>query len=379
MLRIGRSETQVLFLATAGVLLQHLVLLIAGFNGSRNWATLLLRGDGVWYRGISQHGYSVGQLLGDSNFNDPKSNYNFYPLLPGLNRIFSTLGISTDHVAILMSAGSTILAAILLCKFLSRDYSEFVAVAVPTMWVFQPYAIVLVSALTESLFSLLTICVLLAIQQKRELLASLAMVGVCLSRTTGAAIALAVLIYFAVQLGRKVRTLASISGPEWTLIVTSLISPFMWPTYVGIKIGRWNAYFSIIGKQWDNKFDGGKTFITKTIETVNVFDSQPATTRHQIVAIAVIVALVLLVSLIRSRPHLLIWLTTLGIVAMAASQADWFRVKQRFLVPAFFLFIPVASWLEPKGKAVKYGTAVTFLSMNIAMTWWISIYWKWSL
>jgi hypothetical protein len=64
---------------------------------------------------------------------------------------------------------------------------------------------------------------------------------------------------------------------------------------------------------------------------------------------------------------------------MAASQADWFRVKQRFLVPAFFLFIPVASWLEHKGKAVKYGTAVTFLSMNIAMTWWISIYWKWSL
>ena len=379
MLRLDKQEKKVLLIAISGVLLQHLVVLIAGFNGPRNWAALLLRGDGTEYRLIYEQGYSVGQLLGDTGFHDPKSNYTFYPLLPGLNKVFSILPMPSDVTAILISSVCVLLTTILLYKFLSKNYSEFIAIAVPTMWVFQPYAIVLISALTEPLFSLLTICVLLAIQRKRELLASVFMVGVCLTRTSGAAVALAVLIYFAVQIIRKVRTLNSISRAEWTLISTSIIGPLLWPAYVANKIGRWDAYFYLAGEQWRSKFDGGRSFILKTIETASNFGSPSSAIRDQFVSIAVIVALSLLAMLIRSRAELLIWLTTAGIIAMAASQADYFYVKQRFLAPAFFLFIPVATWLEPKGKAIKFGTAISFMILSIGMTWWISIYWKWSL
>ena len=379
MLRLDKQEKKVLLFAVSGVLLQHLVVLIAGFNGPRNWAALLLRGDGNWYQQITNHGYSIGQLLGDPSFPDPKSNYTFYPLLPGLNKVFSILPIPSDVIAILISSACVLLTTILLYKFLSKNYSEFIAIAVPTMWVFQPYAIVLLSALTEPLFSLLTICVLLAIQRKREFLASVFMVGVCLTRTSGAAVALAVLIYFAVQIIRKVRTLKSISRAEWTLISTSIIGPLLWPAYVANKIGRWDAYFYLAGEQWRSKFDGGRSFTLKTIESINIFGTNSVAFRDQYVAVAVIVSLSLLAMLIRSRAELLIWLTTAGIIGMAASQAGYFYVKQRFLAPAFFLFIPVATWLEPKGKVVKFGTAISFLIVNIATTWWISIYWKSSL
>lgn len=357
---------------------QHLIIFLAGLHGFRDWAQLLRRGDGTWYLWIAQHGYSVGQLLGDSNFYSPKSDYVFYPVLPGLIRTISTSGVSVEHAALIVNALSTILTALLVFRFLKVEYSEFVSFAVPAMWVFQPFAIVLVSVLTESLFALFTIGVLLCIQQKREYLAAFLMICVCLSRTTGAAVALSVLIYFAIQVLKKSRSISTFRPSEWTLIVASLLGPLLWPAYVATKLGRADAYFYLQGEQWHSKFDGGITFISKTLESLNFLDSEPTTTRFQIVAIANVTALLLFILLIRTRPHILIWLTTLGIISMAASQAGWFSVKQRFLVPAYFLFIPVALWLEPKPKTVKYGTAATFLLMTTSMTWWISIYYiKW--
>jgi hypothetical protein len=246
------------------------------------------------------------------------------------------------------------------------------------MWVFQPFAIVLVTVLTESLFSLFTIGVLLSIQRRREFVASLCMVAVCLTRTTGAAIALTVLIYYLVKMYSKAKSIRSLSVSEWTLLAASILGPFIWPVYVGKQIGRADGYFYLQGEQWHSKFDAGISFISKTIESVNIFDSEPTSTRFQIIAIANIIAMILLIMLIRSRPPLMIWLSTLGIVSMAASQASWFSVKQRFLVPAYFLFIPVALWLETKRNAVKFGTAITFLIMTVSMTWWISMYYpKW--
>lgn len=189
-----KNSRIVLLVAFAGVLTQHIILWIAGFSGDRDWARLLRRGDGTWYLWIAEHGYSVGRLLGDLEFTSPKSDYVFYPLLPGLARAFSYTGLSVQHSALLVTSASTIIAAVLLHHFLNSHYSTFVSVAVPTMWVFQPFAVVLVSVLTESLFAMFSIITLLAVQKRNYLLATIGVISVCLTRTTGAAIAVAVFV-----------------------------------------------------------------------------------------------------------------------------------------------------------------------------------------
>ncbi len=374
-----RDKKLVILFAMSGVFLQHLILYVASLTGDRDWAGLLRRGDGYWYLWIAEHGYSVGQLLGDANFNDPKSNYVFYPMFPGLIKVGTYLGLSPQHSAILLNAVSVVVTAVLLYSFLTYHYSPFVSIAVPAMWVFQPFAVVLVTTLTETLFALFTVMILLAIQQKNEWLASLGVVAVCLTRTTGAAIALAVLIYYLVQCINGSLNFRLLRPKVWVLLATSFVSPFIYPAYVGMKLNRWDGYFYLQNEQWNSRFDAGKSNILKTIDSLNIFDDEPTATRLQIVAIAILISTVLFLLLLVAREPILVWLPTLGVLAIAISQAAWFHVKQRFLVPAFFLFIPVAKWLEPRSTIVKVATGVSFLVMTVSMTWWISLYYRYSL
>ena len=374
----SRNSRLVLLIGVTGVLTQHLIVWLAGLVGVRSWTQLLRRGDGTWYIWIADNGYSVGQLLGDESFYSPKSDYVFYPLLPGLSRLISQSGLSTQHSAMLVTSASTVMAAVLLHKFLLGYYSAFVSIAVPAMWVFQPFAVVLISVLTESLFALLSISTLYAVLRRNYLLAIFSVIAVSLSRTTGAAIAITVFVYVLHETWKQHKTFMKLKGQELALLFICLISPLLWPAYVATQVGRWDAYFYLQGEQWNSRFDGGISFIKKTIKSLNIFDGEGTATRSQIIAISSVLTLILLLLLVLMKEPLLVWLPTAGIVAMAASQAGWFSVKQRFFVPAFFLFVPVAKWLENKNLAVKIGTASSFLIMTISMTWWISIYYeKW--
>lgn len=377
MLRTKNSRI-VLFIGISGVLTQHLIVWIAGIFGFRDWARLLRRGDGTWYLWIAENGYSVGQLLGDTDFYSPKSDYVFYPMLPGLARVISVSGLSIQHSAMLVTSASTVIAAVLLHRFLLSYYSTFVSIAVPAMWVFQPFAVVLISVLTESLFALLSILTLHAVLNRNYLLAIFSVIAVSLTRTTGAAIAVTVFTYVLYETWQQHKSFLKLKGEELALLFTCLISPLLWPAYVATQLGRWDAYFYLQGEQWNSRFDGGISFVKKTIKSLNIFDGEGTATRSQIIAISSVVVLLLLLLLILNREPLLIWLPTLGVIAMAAVQAGWFSVKQRFFVPAFFLFIPVAKWLETQNVFVRAGTAGTFLIMTVSMTWWISIYYmKW--
>jgi hypothetical protein len=246
------------------------------------------------------------------------------------------------------------------------------------MWVFQPFAVVLISVLTESLFALLSILTLHAVLNRNYLLAIFSVIAVSLTRTTGAAIAVTVFTYVLYETWQQHKSFLKLKGEELALLFTCLISPLLWPAYVATQLGRWDAYFYLQGEQWNSRFDGGISFVKKTIKSLNIFDGEGTATRSQIIAISSVVVLLLLLLLILNREPLLIWLPTLGVIAMAAVQAGWFSVKQRFFVPAFFLFIPVAKWLETQNVFVRAGTAGTFLIMTVSMTWWISIYYmKW--
>jgi len=373
-----KNSRIVLFIGISGVLTQHLIVWIAGIFGFRDWARLLRRGDGTWYLWIAENGYSVGQLLGDTDFYSPKSDYVFYPMLPGLARVISVSGLSIQHSAMLVTSASTVIAAVLLHRFLLSYYSTFVSIAVPAMWVFQPFAVVLISVLTESLFALLSILTLHAVLNRNYLLAIFSVIAVSLTRTTGAAIAVTVFTYVLYETWQQHKSFLKLKGEELALLFTCLISPLLWPAYVATQLGRWDAYFYLQGEQWNSRFDGGISFVKKTIKSLNIFDGEGTATRSQIIAISSVVVLLLLLLLILNREPLLIWLPTLGVIAMAAVQAGWFSVKQRFFVPAFFLFIPVAKWLETQNVFVRAGTAGTFLIMTVSMTWWISIYYmKW--
>ena len=183
-------------IASMSILMHHLVMFLVQVQGGRSWVSTTRRGDGTWYLYIAQHGYSLGQKLGDTTFYSPKSDLVFYPVLPGLTRLISFSGLSIHASAVLVVSTAAVVATVWLFKFLELSTSTQVAFTTAVLWITQPFVVVLVTILTESLFAMFTILTLYFWKQNKKFIASFFLLADCLTRTTGAAIALTVIAVY---------------------------------------------------------------------------------------------------------------------------------------------------------------------------------------
>lgn len=346
--------------------------------GGRSWASSTRRGDGTWYLHIAENGYSIGRALGDASFYSAKSDLVFYPALPALTRLFSLTGLSTHNSAVLVTSGASVLTTIWVYKYLLLNYSNKISLTTALLWIAQPFAVVLTTVLTESLFALFTILTLYFWKTNQKYLASIFLLADCLTRTTGAAIAGTVLLVYLNDLLKNHGHWKKLAKPDLTFILIAFIGPLLWPLYVGCRIQRIDGYFYLQGEQWNSKFDGGVSWIQKTVQIINPFDSYLPTVRTIYAAVGCLFGLFLLVLVLRlAAPKEIKFVSVLTLV-MGFGQASWYTVKQRYLVPCYFLYLPVAKWLINRSRPTQFLFGFFWILGSLVTTWWMSMYYpKW--
>jgi hypothetical protein len=166
-----------------------------------NWATILdlsCRWDCGWYLVISGAGYHAPEaaLAGTPN-------WAFYPLLPMLMRGAQALGIADPRVAALLISSIAFVLALGWIHRYARllGNSERVAATTVMIIAFLPHGIVFSSAYTESLFLCLLAGTMLALRERRYLLAGIAAALLSATRSNGIFVIVFIVVQLYLQLG----------------------------------------------------------------------------------------------------------------------------------------------------------------------------------
>ncbi len=145
-----------------------LFLLVRGYARIGSPITRPLLWDGAWYQQIIERGYFTGGNLYNS------SNVVYAPLYPmlcaGVKRLFS---IPTFYAMLMVSAGCTLGAMVMLYRLLARMTSESVAKWSLLFLAFGPFSVFLYSGYSEPLFLFLAVLFFGALIEERWVVAGL--------------------------------------------------------------------------------------------------------------------------------------------------------------------------------------------------------------
>ncbi len=323
---------------------------VAADAQDRSALRLYTKWDAQWYAGIAENGYGFvrqhedGRLLAD---------YAFFPLYPAAERLVSTVtGLPSPVAGVLLSVLASVVAAGGIFAVADRMLGTREAVVAVVLWAALPVAAVQTMAYTESFFTALAAWCLYALLRNRWLLAALLACGAGLTRPVGAAVVAAVVIT-AVLAWRKTSQRVSARGLRRLVdrrLVAVLIAPLGLMGYLGwvaYETRSLDGYFDVT-KGWGNGFDGGLAFGSWVLG--HVVGPRP------LLGLAILTGLSLLVGLVvqcaRQRPPLPVLIYTVALVALALTTSGYFGSKPRYLLPAFPLLFPVASWLAGRPRWV---------------------------
>lgn len=293
----------------------------------------LLVWDAGWFLRVAVDGYPhsytydmAGQLQGNG--------LAFFPLYPMLIRGVAALGVNSGTAAIAVSWVASAGAAIALHLLGTSLYGKRTGWALMAICCTAPVSVVLSMAYSEGLFLALVAGMLVAAHRKVWWAAGLLGLGAALTRPTGAAAALA-LVVAAVMAVRQSREKA------WQPITAALVALAGVPLFlawVGWRVGDPGAWFRIQAAGWGTSFDYGASTVTFLGNTLSAGDGW----------VPVSVALILLAALaaagvaLAGKP----WrpLAVYGVVAMVLvyGQAGFYHSKPRLLVPVLLTLVPAA-------------------------------------
>ncbi len=290
--------------------------------------------DNQWYVQIAQDGYphgfsydATGQLTGNT--------LAFFPLYPALIKLVSLvtgLGGTTASVlaAWLASAG----AAVAVHRLGTRLYGSRAGLFLVVLVFTQPMAVTLWIGYSESLFLLLAAATLLAVHRRAWLTAGVLALLAGLTRSTGVAVALA-LVVAAVPPMWKARRVdrRAVAGAA----VGALGVP-LYVTWVGLRVGRLDAWLTIQRAGWHTAWDWGAAtwqFLRDTLRDGH--DWVPVATAVLLVVLAAACAAELLA---RPWPPLAVY--GVLVFVLTVGQTNYYHSKLRLLVPALLTLAPAA-------------------------------------
>jgi hypothetical protein len=337
-----------LFLAVRA-LVALTVIVVADAQG-RSALRLFTKWDAQWYAAIAENGYGFvrqhedGRLLAD---------YTFFPLYPAAERFVSTLtGLAYPAAGVLVSVLASVLAAGGIFGVANRVLGTREAMAAVVLWAALPVAVIQTMAYSESLFTALAAWSLYAVLCNRWLLAGLLACGAGLTRPVGAAVVVAVVIAAVVAWldapeSIHVRGFRRLLDRRFAAVLIAPLGLMGYLGWVAYETGDVNGYFDVT-QGWGNGFDGGRAF------SAWIVGHLVATT--PLVGLAILVGLAALVGLVvlcvRKRLPLPVLVYTVATVVLALTTSGYFGSKPRYLLPAFPLLFPVASWLVGRPRWV---------------------------
>jgi hypothetical protein len=316
-----------------------LAVYVARHHYHRSFAALVTRFDGTFYRAIARSGYP-SHLPIDAHGHVLINSTAFFPLYPLVVRgIDDVTGLPFDASGLLCNLVCLAVAGLLIraiWRLAGED--ETTALIGSALWMLWPIAYIASMTYSDTLFSVLAAANLYCLLRKRWLLAGIMAGLASATRPTGAVLALCCL-YAAVVEFRQGRSLR-----PWLSVILAPSGVVAYFAYLWAHTGRANAWFVTEKQGWHVYFDGGVDNVDRIGRYVR---------EHNVVGLGlslfVIVSLVLLVLLLRSRTHPLLLIWAVGVVVLSVTTRNDFSSVPRFLYPAFPLTLPVVRLLRRLG------------------------------
>jgi hypothetical protein len=305
---------------------------------------ILSRWDGVWYLRIA----SVGYPRLESGLGTPMvETLAFFPGYPLAIRAVSTVApVSLPVAGIFLSTVAAAVAAVLLWELGVRLADESTADRAVALFCFFPSAFVLSMVYSDALFIALALGCLLALLDKRWIVAgSLAAVS-SLVRPTGVVL-MACCAWAAVAEVRRSRS--------WRPMVAPLLAPAGLLAYLGYlqaHTGNAFAFYEVEDKVFDQRFDFGVSNVRHFFELLGGGGSGSAST-FQLLMLVLAIPTVLLVAflLFRTPPSGVLLVYIIGILALAFLGSNTTSVP-RFLLAACPVLVPISAALSERTFAI---------------------------
>ena len=352
--RITRPELVVL-----GAYLGSRVALLVGFAYSAWIQTdvglraLFEQWDVRWYVSVVRDGYGAELQPG-------RNNLAFFPLFPRIiDALARITGLDLVTVGMLLNLVLGAVFTVLVFRLGRRLLDQDTAVRATVLLVFFPGSLFLFVAYSEALMLVFAAACLLALLDRRWVLAGLWAALAGLTRPNAVVLVL-VCAVATVEAVRRTR--------DWRSVWATALAPLGFVGslgFVALRTGEVFGWFRIERDGWNERFDFGWTNLTRTLEAL------PAPLRNwndTIAGIGLIVMIVGVVLLVRWRPPAVVLTYTLGMVALAVGSAT-IGGRPRFILVAFPLFYAFARVL--RGHAyplVLAGSACALMLYAVSFT-----------
>lgn len=348
----------------------------------RGFTADLFQWDGPRYLEIAQSGYHYPAF--DAQGQEINSNLAFFPLYPMLGRALALLPGLTDAAALLAVAViGSLAAAWALFALGTRFAGRGVGVALALGWSMVPRGFLQAMPYSEGLFTALSAWSLYALAVRRYWLAGLLCALAGLTRPTGAATLAAVGGYLLVLLGLSLipRTRDRVTTRRWTIIGAGLLSASglaLAFAHVVWRTGSLTGYFEI-QERWNLRM-GSPATTWRLWLTALTTDQPPGYETTTAVAWTLPFWTILLVALlVIAARHGQWWPVAVHSAVtwlMMAATQTYFHSRERYLLPAFGLVLPLAmaaatAWARHRGRALVRPLIVLLaVSVTLASAWW---------
>lgn len=339
----------------------------------------LLEWDGGWFIRVATDGYAHGYSYDDSG-HLVGNGLAFFPLYPLLIRAVAATGLSPQTAALAVSWLASAVAAVLLHLLATSLYSRRVGYALVVLACAQPMSVVFSMAYSEGLFLALAAGMLLAAHRQSWLAAGALGLATALTRPTGAAAALALAVAALTARAPRERALPRCApdgralarrallrcAPDGRALVAAGVALAGVPGYllwVALRVGDWDAWFTIQAAGWGSSFDFGASVVG--LMTDSLRGENGGWVAH---STAWLLVAAVLATVIAASQRVWLPLTVYGLLALVlvVGQAGYYHSKPRLLVPVLLVLVPVAVAV---GRA-RARTAVPVLAGYAAFGLW---------
>ena len=338
--------------ATRWYLLNRLVATVAlilsvHLAGSRfGWRHLLSTGDGRFYLDISRFGYFdvPSRVDGERVF----SSIGFFPLLPGLIRVFDTVLPGDELLAGIVVCSLAGWAACIAVTFLAREvYDADTARRAAALIACFPGTFVFSFVYTEGLLIVGAATSLTLLLRKRWVWAGVAGAVAAGARPSGAAIVAAAAVVAAVAIRRE-RAWSALWAPAIAALGMGSYFVFLWN-----KTGEPLAWFENQRDFWQQRNNAGG-YVIEWFRLLG--EHGPVATDKRIYPFIILALIPVLIGFYRRPPALAV--TVYVTVSLLITLTSSLGPRPRFLLAAFPLLLPFAHrW---KGERFQALVAVGF-------------------
>lgn len=327
----------------------------------RSFIFVIDRWDGAYYRDLAYYGYPR-DLPVTAHGGVGSSQAAFYPVFPWLTRWLIGYGMQFWLAGLLLVTVAGTLAAVLIAVLVRRYASSSVALLTALCWAVFPLAGVLSVDYAEALLTLFIVGCLLALLDRRWLLAGILALLAGATRPTGSILVLACVAAVIPAIAHR---------REWRSLTAAVLAPLGTigsVAWIGWRAGRLDAWFVTEQNGWHATTDGGRSTYYWIKGQLLLGAFQPAALAEVLLTLAMGAALVAVV--LWQRPPLPVLVYAAAGFALVVGTGNVQYSSARFLLPLFPLLVPVARLLDRLDRRLVAGILVVALAGSA----WIGSY-----